>query len=81
MIDDDDLLITPEHLATVRGFSSRPGYCVPGAQRLCARYGIDWDEVVRNGGIPASRLLATGNALARRLVEHARQVEAQRGRR
>ncbi len=78
---DDDMLITTEHLATVPAWGGRKGFCARGARQLCARYGIDWSEVIRNGGIPASRLVATGDALALQLVEHAQKtLEAQRGR-
>lgn len=79
MMVDDELMITAEHLASVPAWNGRTGFCARGARQLCARYGIDWIEAVRNGGIPAGRLIATGDALALQLVEHARQVEAQRG--
>ncbi len=76
---NDDLLITAEHLASVPALNGKTGYCARGARLLCQRYGIDWSEAVRNKGIRASRLIATGDALALRLVEHAEQMEAQRG--
>lgn len=75
----EDLLITAEHLASVPAWNGKTGFCARGARQLCARYGIDWAEAVRNGGIPASQLIKTGNALALKLVEHAKAMEAHRG--
>ena len=70
-----NIFVTFEHLHSVPGLSSRPGYCHRGARTLCQRYGIDWQSIVRDGGVCSSKLLATGDALAIQLVEHARQVE------
>lgn len=70
-----DLFITFEHLHSISGFSSRAGYCHRGARQLCQRYGIDWQQVVRDGGVCSSVLLKTNDALAIQLVEHAQQVE------
>jgi aminoglycoside phosphotransferase (APT) family kinase protein len=72
-IEPDDLFVTLDHLHSVPAWGSRPGYCHRGARALCAQYGLDWAAIVRDGGIPASALLATGDALALHLVEHARQ--------
>lgn len=69
------MFITFEHLHSVPGLSSRAGYCHRGARALCERYHIDWQQVVRDGGVSSETLLATGDALAIQLVEHARQVE------
>lgn len=74
-----ELIITAEHLATVPAWNGKSGFCAKGARELCRRYGIDWNAAVRNGGIPASELTATGDALALRLVEHAQRMEANRG--
>ncbi len=71
--EPEDLFVTLEHLHSVPAWGSRPGYCHRGARALCVQYGLDWTAIVRDGGIPASALLATGDALALHLVEHARQ--------
>ncbi|MCY1509541.1 hypothetical protein D9M68_438900 [compost metagenome] len=68
----DDLFVTLDHLHSVPSWGARPGFCHRGARTLCARYGLDWSAIVRAGGISASQLLATGDALALHLVEHAR---------
>nr|WP_090625346.1 hypothetical protein [Azotobacter beijerinckii] len=68
------MFVTLEHLHSVPAFGARPGYCHRGARALCAHYGLDWTEIVRAGGIPAGALLATGDALALHLVDHAREV-------
>lgn len=60
----DEVVVKLKHL--------RPaGFCVEGAIAFTKRYGIDWNLFKRQG-LPASRLEATGNALARKLVEVAR---------
>lgn len=69
----DDFLVTMDHLHGVPGWGSRPGFCHRGARALCERYGLDWAAIVRDGGIPASELIATGDAMALHLVEHARK--------
>ena len=75
MANNDEFWVSFDHLHSMPGTGSRPGYCHRGARQLCQRYGIDWAQAVREGGIPASRLLATGDALAIRLVGHARQQQ------
>lgn len=72
----DDFLVTFDHLHSVPGWGGRPGFCHRGARDLCRRYDLDWDAIVRAGGIQASVLIATGDAMALHLVEHARQEVA-----
>jgi hypothetical protein len=55
------------HLGDVRA----AGYCVLGARDWFRRHGLDWRGFVRNG-IPETDLLATGDALARRVIERKR---------
>ncbi len=69
----DDFVVTLDHLHSVPAWGGRTGFCNKGARQLAARYGIEWADIVRDGGIQASRLLATGDALALHLVEFARQ--------
>lgn len=75
----NDLFVTFDHLHSVPGWSPQPGFCHAGARQLADRYGLDWSAMVRDGGVSASVLLATGDAMALRLVEHAQRVEADRG--
>lgn len=44
------------------------GICMGGARRFWARHELDWNDFLDNG-IDGSRLLATGDAQARRVVE------------
>lgn len=73
------MFVTLDHLHSVPGWGSRPGYCHRGARALCERYGLDWSAIVQAGGVDAEVLTATGDALALQLVEHARAVEAANG--
>lgn len=69
-----ELIVTTQHMRTVPGFGPRPGFCLPRCRQFARDHGLDWRRFVREG-LPASELLATGNALAIALVEHARSVE------
>lgn len=73
MTSDVDLFVTLEHMHSVPGFNGRAGFCHKGARALAIRYALDWSEIVRDGGIAASKLLATGDAMALHLVEFAAQ--------
>lgn len=68
-----DLIVTVNHLYSVRAWNGRRGYCARGARAWFARHGLDWTAFVRDG-LPASVLEATGDALALTLVEHARKT-------
>ncbi|MCR6497102.1 hypothetical protein LJB71_14800 [Thermomonas sp. S9] len=48
------------------------GMCVHGARTWFARHGLDFRAFLREG-IPAQVMLATGDAMALRVVEVARQ--------
>lgn len=58
---DDELIIT---MKDVRRLS----YCSSGARAWFKRHGLDWADFLRNG-IPASKMLATNDALGKGLVE------------
>ena len=73
-----ELIVTIEHLYTVPTWTTRVGYCGGKSRDFFAAQGWDWLDFVRNG-IPAQRLLETGNALAIHLVEHAQRMEAEHG--
>lgn len=70
----DGLIVTVQHLHTVPTWTTRTGYCAKQSRAFFAEQGLDWLAFVREG-IDAKLLLATGNALAAHLVEHARRVE------
>ena len=75
MIDTEiapDITVTITHMRTVPAWCSRVGYCAKMGRIFFARHGLDWSDFVRNG-IAASALENTGDALALRVVEHARQ--------
>jgi hypothetical protein len=75
----DDFLVTFDHLHSVPSWGARPGFCHRGARALANRYGLDWAAIVRDGGISASALEATGDAMAIHLVAHARLMGVQHG--
>lgn len=68
----NDVWVTVEHLHTVPAFAGKTGYCNRMSREFCARNNISWSELIKNGGLWASQLEATGDALALRLVAHAR---------
>lgn len=55
------------------------GYCNRGAREFFARHGLDWRAFLA-GGIDADRLLATGDAMALKVVDRARAEGARGGR-
>jgi len=75
---DDDLIVTVQHLYSVPNFNGGTGFCGRGSRAWFRRHGLDWSSFVRNG-ISARELVATGDALALRLVEHARRVTSEQG--
>lgn len=75
-MEPDDFQVTLDHLHSVPALNGRTGYCHKGARALAEKYGLDWSEIVANGGISSSRLIATGDALALHLVEFARKEVA-----
>ena len=70
-----DVIVTARHVFTVPNFNARPGFCRGGARQWIEAHGLDWREFVRDG-IPASTLEATGDAIAFRVVEWARECES-----
>lgn len=67
MSELDDVVVT---LADIR--SSGLFYCAVGTRQFFRRHGLDFAVFLREG-VPASALLATGDAMAERAVEAARQ--------
>ena len=72
------MTIYPRHLKLVTAFSSRPGICNSRARVWAKSVGIDWSTFVRSG-IDSSVLLATGNPMARKVVEAAELEAVSRG--
>lgn len=73
------LIVRLEHMRGVTGFNTRPGLCTRGGRAWAERHGLDWKDFCRNG-IDSETLLRTGDAFALAVVDHARDVEAARGR-
>lgn len=68
------LIVRLEHLRGVQGVKNKPGFCLASSRAWCEANGIDWRDFTRNG-VDAEVLLATGDPLARRLVEHTAKIE------
>lgn len=62
--------VTVQHLHSVPGLTGGVGFCARGARAWFARHGLDWSAFVREG-VDADILIATGDPLARRVVDHA----------
>ena len=63
-------VITIDHVRAV-------GLCVNGSRAWFVRNGLDFRAFLREG-LDAQTLLATGDAMAQRVVEHARNQSSQR---
>jgi hypothetical protein len=62
--------VTHQHLREI-------GYCNRGSREWFARHGLSWSDFVHYG-IEGDKLLATDDAMAQKLVEHAeRQTHGQ----
>lgn len=68
----DDILVTSDHLRMLRARYDQGGRCVPGIQTWFTRYGLDFEEFLRNG-LPASAFEATGDERGLELVQIARE--------
>lgn len=60
----DDPIVTMRHIR-------QANMCSGGPRKFFAKHGLDWSDFLTNG-IPASKLLATGDAMAEIVVEIAR---------
>lgn len=69
-----DLIVTLAHVRLLRGYTARQGYCVPGLKLWFAAKGLDWGDFVKNG-IPAQKIIDTGDALAIEAVKLAQELE------
>lgn len=69
----NDVWVTLIHLHTVPAWNGKAGYCNKTSREFCARNNISWGELVKNGGLWASELEATGDALAIHLADWVRR--------
>lgn len=67
MAAGDAVIVTIRHVRAAK-------MCGPGARVWFARHGLDYGRFLREG-LPADQLLATGCALAKRVVEVAREQQ------
>lgn len=65
--------ITVEHLHSVPTWTGRQGYCHRQSRAFFLEHDLDWQSFLQDG-IDEELLLATGDALAIKLVEYAREV-------
>jgi hypothetical protein len=72
------VIITTQHLYTVPSWGQKKGLCAVEARKWFSAHGLSWSSFVFNG-IESDILLATGDALAARVVEHALTLEQQNG--
>ena len=69
----DDFIVTRlDAMSLPYQGGNRAGYCARGMREFCERHNLSYLAFAQHG-IPASVLLATGDAMAARLVNHARQ--------
>ncbi len=69
-----DVWVTVEHIHTVPAWNGRAGYCNKTSREFCARNNISWSDLIQNGGLWASQLEATGDALAIHLADWVRSL-------
>jgi len=65
------MMIKVHHARSLYGIK---GYCSRGMRSFAARHRLDWEKFLTDG-IPEEELLATGDDMARQVVEHAHRME------
>ena len=70
------MIITLTHLRTIPGYGKKPGFCANRARPFFQRHGLDW-YTFRHEGLPEELFLATGDGLAKALVDWAHDSQAQ----
>lgn len=70
----DDVWVTVQHIHTVPAWNGKAGYCNKTSREFCARNNISWSEIINNGGLWASQLEKTGDALAIHLATWVRSL-------
>lgn len=68
----DDFLVTIDHVRAVR--VNGQGLCARGMRAWCAKVGIDYAKVLREGGYPASELEKIDDHFARLVLAKAREM-------
>jgi hypothetical protein len=63
------------HARSIPVSGRRPGYCVSGCRAFAERHNLDMMTFARDG-IDESVLLATGDAMAQKIVDYAHSLEA-----
>jgi hypothetical protein len=59
------VIVTLKHCRALR-------YCSSGLRSFCQRHGLDWRQL-RESGLPAETIEATGDAMAIAAARHARE--------
>lgn len=67
------MIVKLAHLRSITGYGPKPGFCASKSRDFFARHGMDWRAFITDG-LPEEDFLATGDALAIALVDHARKV-------
>lgn len=67
------MIVTLEHARSLPCVTNH-GMCSRGLRAFCDRHNIDWRDFITNG-IEEERLLATGDAMALKLVQWANQYK------
>lgn len=68
------MIITLQHVRTVPAWRDRVGFCAKGARYFFKVHQLDWQDFIKHG-ITEDKLLATGDALALKVIEWAHQQE------
>ncbi len=66
--------ITLQHIRTVPSFNNKQGFCADKTKLFFKHHHLNFRDFVRHG-IPEEELLATGDALAIKVVEWAHSQE------
>jgi len=64
--------VTAEPLRVTWRDARALSYCARGCRDWCARHGLSWEQM-RREGLDAEAVAATGDAMALRLVEYVRR--------
>jgi hypothetical protein len=68
--------ITLQHARSMPNCVGGNGYCSRKMREFADRYGLDWEAFIKDG-IDEEALLATDNAMAKKVVEFARAQDGQ----
>lgn len=68
----EDVWVSVHDIHTVPAWNGKAGYCNKTSREFCARNNISWNDLIKNGGLWASQLEATGDAMAIHLANWVR---------